>query len=108
MHNKYAKDGFQVVSVTTDKTTETKALASAREFVRDRLKVPFPNAHVDMTTFDYEGKISTEGVPAVFIFNRDNKWAQKMPAFSADGKTITQEVDYDAIEKAVVELLKKK
>lgn len=108
MHNKYAKDGFQVISVLIDNAKETKAIASARGFLRDKLKVPFPNAHVDGTTFDFDRKITGEGVPGVFVFNREGKWVQKYPTLSPDGMKVIQQVDYDVIEKQVGELLKKK
>ena len=108
MHNKYAKDGFQVISVVTDDTKNTKGIASARAFLRDKLKVPFPNAHVPAGSFDFDNKISSEGVPGVFVFNRAGKWVQKYPTLSPDGMKVIQQVDYDVIEKQVGELLKKK
>ena len=108
MHNQYAKEGLEVLSVLTDSSKESKALASAREFLKNKLRVPFPSVHVDASTFDYDRKISSEGVPAVFVFNREGKWVQKYPTLSPDGMKLLQEVDYDVIEKQVVELLKKK
>jgi hypothetical protein len=108
MHQKFAKDGFEVISVVTDAAKDTKSVERARTFLRDKLKVPFPNAHVDATTFDYENKISGEGVPAVFVFNHENKWVQKYPTLSPDGSKILQEVDYDVIEKQVADLIQRK
>lgn len=107
MHNSLAKDGFEVLSVLIDPAKETRAVTAARAFLKDKLKVPFPSVHVDGTTFDYERKISSEGVPAVFVFNREGKWVQKYPTLSPDGTKILQEVDYDVIEKQVRDLLKK-
>lgn len=106
MHDKYTKEGFEVIAVATDKTSEVKALARAREFLQSKLKVPFLAVHVDSTTFDYDKKISTEGVPAVFIFDRDNRWVQRLPSFDDKGN-VKDEVDYDLIEQTVATLLKK-
>jgi hypothetical protein len=47
-------------------------------------------------------------VPAVFVFNRENKWVQKYPTLSADGMKVVQEVDYDVIEKQVADLMRRK
>jgi hypothetical protein len=106
MHDKYAKEGFEIIAVATDKATDEKALARAREFLQSKLKVPFLAAHVDGTTFDYEKKISTEGVPAVFVFDRDNRWVQRLPSLDEKGN-VKDEVDYDLIEQTVAKLMKK-
>lgn len=108
MHEKYGKDGFQVISVATDPAGDTKALTSARAFLRDKLKAKFPSVHVDAATFDYDRKISTAGVPAAFVFNRENRWVGRWPRFSADGKTIEEDLEYDAIEKVVAAEIEKK
>jgi hypothetical protein len=84
-----------------------KALACAREFLQSKLKVPFLAVHVDSTTFDYDKKISTEGVPAVFIFDRDNRWVQRLPSFDDKGN-VKDEVDYDLIEQTVAHTLKER
>ncbi|MGL4555226.1 MAG: hypothetical protein ACRC33_29005 [Gemmataceae bacterium] len=106
MHDRYAKDGFEVIAVATDKASDAKGLARAREFLRDKLKVKFLTAHVDGTTFDYEKKINTLGVPAAFVFDRDNRWVQRLPSFDDKGE-VKDEVDYDLIEKAVAGLMKR-
>lgn len=105
MHDKFAKEGFEVIAVVTDQTKETKALAQARAFVADKLKARFLSVHVDSKTFDYDKKITDQNVPAAFVFDRDNRWVLKLPSTNAKGEL--EEVDYDVIEKTVSDLMKK-
>jgi hypothetical protein len=106
MHDKFAKDGFEVIVVATDKASETKALASARKFLAEKIKPKYLAVHVDGSTFDYEKKISPLGVPAAFVFDRENRWVRRLPTFDDKGD-LKDEMDYDVIEKTVAELMKK-
>ena len=106
MHEKYAKDGFEVIVVATDKASDTKGLARARTFLAEKLKAKYLAAHVDGSTFDYDKKISSLGVPAAFVFDRENHWVRRMPTFDDKGD-LKDEVDYDEIEKTVAGLMKK-
>src|SRR4051812_37013218 len=98
MHEKYGKDGFEVIVVATDKTSDAKGLARARAFLAEKLKAKYLAVHVDGSTFEYDKKISSLGVPAAFVFDRENRWVQKLPSFDDKGE-IKDEVDYDLIEK---------
>src|SRR5262245_35817453 len=106
MHEKFAKDGFEVIVVATDKASDTKGLARARAFLADKLKVKYLAVHVDGSTFDYDKKISSLGVPAAFVFDRENRWVKRLPSFDDKGD-VKEEVDYDLIEKTVADLMKK-
>ena len=89
MHEKWAKDGFEVIAVATDKASETKAVAHARKFITETLKVKYLTVHVDASTFDYPKKISLGNVPAAFIFDRENRWVKKLPSFDDKGEEVS-------------------
>src|SRR5829696_6200463 len=96
MHEKWAKDGFEVIAVATDKASEVKALAHARKFLADKIKPKYLTVHVDSTTFDFEKKISPQNVPAAFVFDRENRWAKKLPSFDDKGEE-KEAFEYDLI-----------
>jgi hypothetical protein len=106
MHDKYGKDGLEVLTVITDEPKDAKSSANARKFLAEKLKAKFRSVQVDINTFDYDKKISSLNVPAAFVFNRDNLWVKRLPSFDDKGM-VKEEVDYDLIEKAVAELMKK-
>lgn len=108
IHDKYAASGLTVIAANIDKADDAKAKGRLEEFLTDKIRPKYATVNVDPKSFDYDRQINTEGVPAAFVFNRENRWVGRWPVFSADGKTILQEVDYDAIEKTVAELLEKK
>lgn len=106
MHEKYGKDGLEVLTVITDDPKEARSSANARKFLAEKLKVKFRSVQVDINTFDFDKKINSLGVPAAFLFNRDNLWVNRWPSFDDKGMVV-EEVDYDLIEKAVSGQMKK-
>ena len=73
----------------------------------DRLKPPFRSFALDLAPEKQPATLQFNGVPGVFVFNRDNRYVLKLPALDAKGNTI-EEFDYAAIEKVVAEQIQKK
>lgn len=107
MHSKYAKDGLEILAVTVDDPSDKKTRQKVVAFLRDKLKVPFSNVNLDTAKSpDWEKKLRTNGVPCVFVFNRDNQYVMQLPLLDAKGEE-KEEMNYDAVEKAVADLMKK-
>lgn len=107
MHSKYAKDGLEILGVTVDDPADAKTRDKVVAFLRDKVKAPFANVNLDTAkTPDWDKKVRTNGVPCVFVFNRDNQYVKQLPLLDAKGDE-KEEMDYDAVEKAVAELMKK-
>ena len=97
MHKKYAKDGFQAMSVALDDPTDKETRQSVQKFL-ETVKATFPNFMLDEKEEVWQKKLGIESVPAIFVFGRDGKIVKKF----------TEDVNYADIEKLTVELLKKK
>jgi hypothetical protein len=107
MHSKYAKDGLEILGVTVDDPSDAKTREKVVAFLRDKLKVPFANVNLDVTKSpDWDKKLKANGVPCVFVFNRDNQYTLKLPLLDDKGDE-KEEMNYDAVEKAVADLMKK-
>jgi hypothetical protein len=108
MHSKHGKGGLEIVSVTLDDPRDRDA-AKTRErvirFLNEKIKPTFPSVNLDIRAEDREKKFKTGSVPIVYVFNRDNRYVMKLPLVNDKGEE--EEVDYDAIEKAVANLIKK-
>lgn len=106
MHSKYGKDGLDVLGVTVDDPADAKTRDRAVAFLRDKVKATFPNVNLDPKSADWEKKLKTNGVPCVYVFNRDNQFVMKLPVLNDKGEE-KEEVNYDAVEAAVANLMKK-
>jgi thiol-disulfide isomerase/thioredoxin len=98
LNEKYGTKGFAAVSVSTDDqpgTADTQA--QVLKFLRSR-KATFTNLLLDELPAVWNKRLAADGVPIVFVFNRDGQWVRKY----------TDDVDYAAIEKLVLELLKER
>jgi hypothetical protein len=97
MHKKLAKAGVTAVSVCLlnddDKADDIRA--KALKFLRGQ-KAAFPNFVLDEQPAVWQARLGFDGPPAVFVFNREGKIAQKF----------TGGVNHEDVEKLVVELLK--
>src|SRR5262249_53312899 len=97
MQNKYRKDGLAAVSVNLDKTSKEGTKEKALKFLESK-KATFTNLMLDEAADVWSKKLEIEGVPAIFVYDRDGKLAKKY----VEGE------EYAEVEKLVVELLKKK
>lgn len=111
MHEKYAKDGLVVLSVTIDEDKDAKERASYVEKTNkylSKVRPPFRTYDLD---FDRERPPATltfsDGNPRVFVFDRRNKFVLRLPEVDPM-RAETKPVDYDAVEKAVGEAVKQR
>jgi hypothetical protein len=93
---KYAKDGMVAVSVSVDELSEPDTKDKVLEFLT-KVGATFTNVILDEPPEFWQKQLHFDIVPCVFVFNREGKWTQ-----------FKDEVNYEDIEKLVVELLKKK
>ena len=116
MQKTYAKDGLVVLTAAIDDLSDKhgpKTRASLEGYLQNKLKAPFKTVHLDPksaklfgVTKGKEGKLRADGVPVVFVFNREGKYALKLPTYD-DKEDEKDAVDYDKVEKAVRELTRK-
>jgi len=97
MHKKYSKDGFAAVSVNLDNPGKEGTQDKVRKFLESK-KATFNNFMLDEKPEFWQQKLKIEGVPAIFVFDREGNIAKKF----LEGE------EYSEVEKVVVELLKKK
>ncbi len=97
MHKKYAASGLAAVSVSLDDPADQDVMKRVRQFLEDK-KATFTNLVLDEKPEVWQAKLRFDGPPSVFVFDREGKWRQ----FTAN------DLDYAAVEKLAVELLKKK
>ncbi len=100
MQWKYAKDGLVAVALTVDDPKNAQARESAVKFLERVKAYDVINLHLDEEASLWQTKFRTDGPPLVFVFDRDNRIALRLPVGD-------EAVDYAAIEKKVQELLKK-
>jgi hypothetical protein len=111
MHNKYAKEGLVVLSVTLDEDPEVprrvKALKKTDEFLAS-LKPPFPTYDVEYDRDKPLAPLSyADGYPRAFVFNRDNQFSLRLPVVDGMRERVV-DVDFKLIEEKVAEALKQK
>jgi hypothetical protein len=97
MQKKYGGDGFVALSVSLDNPQDGKIRARVDDFLQKK-QARFTNliAEGDVDTW-YE-RLKIGSVPAVFVFDRENRRVKKLSG---------EEVDYTIIESEVARLLKK-
>lgn len=86
MRRKYAKDGLVTISVSVDPVTDDDGKvdgAKVKEVLAflQKEEATFPNLLLNESQEFWERKIhlKEEGVPTVFVFDRQGKWAQFKP-----------------------------
>lgn len=113
MHDKHAKDGLVILTVTMDLASRTdkdraEGRAAVEKYLADK-KPPFRTVNLDIVdpmkppaSLNFGGE-----VPGAFVFNRDGNYVLKLPLVDDKGDSV-KEFDYDAVDKAALEALKKK
>ena len=101
MHEKYAKEGLVILTLTMDEDKDEKERATYRKKTLDFLaekKPPFPTYDLDFDRDKPPAPLLFEGgMPRVFVFNRDNQHVLK-----------AQGPEKEDVEKAIAEAVKKK
>src|SRR4051794_8961113 len=101
MHEKYAKDGLVILTLTIDEDKDEKVradyLVKTNKFLAG-VKPPFRTYDLQFDRDKPPANLAFEGgMPRVFVFNRDNHYLLK-----------EQGPEKEALEKAIEEALKKK
>jgi len=101
-HKKYADRGLVVISVSLDKAADPEAVARANKFLT-RNEASFRNLLLDEPGELWDAKMGIKSLPAYFVFDRQGKWTR----FRADDNKDAG-VDYETLEKVVVQMLNEK
>lgn len=97
MHNKYGGEGFVALSVSLDNPQDKKVRARVDEFLQKK-QAAFTNLIAEGDVDEWYERLKIGSVPAVFVFDRENRRVQRLAG---------EEVDYKTIEAEVAKLLKK-
>ena len=72
MHEKYAKLGLSVISLSLDDPTKPKKVAEAHDFLKSK-NATIANYVLNETSDDAFEKLNITAIPAVFLFGPDGK-----------------------------------
>jgi hypothetical protein len=97
MHKKYGGEGFVALSVSLDNPKDEKIRARVDEFLQKK-QARFTNLVAEGDTDTWYERLKIGSVPAVFVFDRENRRVKKLSG---------EEIDYKIIESEVAKLLKK-
>jgi hypothetical protein len=109
VHKKWNKDGLEVITVMVDDPDDKPVRKSNVDTVTRRGATVFRNVYMEKG-FAWDKKLNVLGVPAIYVFNRDNRYVKKLPILDEKGdeKEFLDEAGYDAVEKVVEGLMKRK
>ncbi len=99
MHRKYAGKGLAVISLTLDDPTDSKAVAEAEKFLREK-KAVFTNVLLNENYGDGFDRLNINTIPAVFLFTPDGK---EMKRFTMDDTR--HQFTYEDVDKELTALL---
>jgi len=105
MHDKYGKDGLVILGVLLDDPKDKTLRADGLKYLA-KVKPPFENLYLDAPPEVWQKKLRIDGYPGVYVFDRDNRHVKKLPVLDEKGEE-KEPVDYDVVEKAVADLMKK-
>jgi hypothetical protein len=101
MHEKYAANGFVVITVSVDPANEKDLVEQANKYLRKQ-QIPFRNLLLDESNVLWNKKLGFKIPPCYFLFDRQGKWVRFSGVDYADG------ISHDELEKAVVRMLSEK
>ena len=97
MQKKYGGDGLVALSVSLDNPKDEKIRSRVDDFLQKK-QARFTNLIAEGDADTWYEKLKIGSVPAVFVFDRENRRVKKLAG---------EEVDYTIIESEVAKLLKK-
>src|SRR5262245_21986118 len=106
MHNKYAKDGLEILTVLLDDPRDGSLRADTVKYLAKR-NPPFKTVYLDEKKDFWEKKLRVYLFPRIYVFNREGFHVKNLPVLDEKGHE-KEEVDYDVIDKAVANLMTKK
>jgi thiol-disulfide isomerase/thioredoxin len=98
MHQKHAKDGLAVVSVSLDPVDDPNSQANALRFLQ-KAGAEFTNLYLDEPSSFWQKKLGFAGPPCYYVFNRHGQWTK----FEAQDDA---PINYEVMEKFIVERLR--
>jgi hypothetical protein len=99
MHRKYSKDGLAVISVALDdKEFDPDVQTKIVKFLQAQ-EATMTNLWLDEPV-NLQQRFGFVAPPALFVFNRAGKWTR----FTSD----KAEINYEDVDKLVIELLREK
>jgi len=104
LHNKYASKGLVVVSLNLDNPRDEENVADVKALLARKKLGAVTNIMLDEDQKFWTSKFKINGVPAVFIFDRDGKW-HKFYEETLQVQDETRRVKTEVIEAAVKTLL---
>ena len=103
MQKKYAGKDFAAVSVNLDDPHDANARAKVQAFL-EKQKATFTNVMLDAKPEVWQEKLKIDGPPAIYVFDRDNRFVKKLPVIS-DKESETEGAEYSVVEPLVAKLL---
>lgn len=97
MHKKYGGDGFVALSVSLDNPKDEKIRARVDDFLQKK-QARFTNVIAEGEADAWYERLKIGSVPAVFVFDRENRRVNRLSG---------EEVDYKIVESEVAKLLRK-
>jgi thiol-disulfide isomerase/thioredoxin len=99
MHQKYAKKGLAVASLSLDDVSDAKAIEEAKAFLKSK-KAVFANYLMNEEFGVGFEKLEISAIPAVFLYGPDGKELKRYTMEDA-----TNQFTYEQVEKEVAALL---
>ena len=96
--------GLVIITVATDPPKDKSLVADANMVIARHPSLP-NNYLWDGPESEYQAKLKVDGMPAIYLFDRDNRWVKRWPEKNKDGEEV--EYDYADIDKRAEGLLKK-
>ena len=97
MHKKYAADGLVAISVCLDNPNDAETLGRVNAFLQKK-EAALINVIAEGDPDDWYNKLKVGSLPLVYVFDRENRRVEKL---------VEKDVNYEAIEAKVKQLLKK-
>ena len=99
MHAKHAPNGLEVISLSLDDHEDSRALQSARDFLKEK-KATFANFYIDEEFGAGFEHLGIGAIPAVFLYGPDGKELRRFTMMDPDNQ-----FTYDDVDEAVKALL---
>jgi thiol-disulfide isomerase/thioredoxin len=99
MHDKYSKEGVQIVALNLDNRDDPTAVQQAQDFLHE-INATFDNYHMDENMIDAFEHFKLIGIPAVIIYDGEGK-----ERFRLTGDNPSKQFTDQDIENAINELL---
>lgn len=101
LHGKYAKEGFVVLTVSTDVPTEEEPVAAANAFLK-KSNAPFRHLLLNEAPERWSKTLNFTTIPCYYLFDRSGKWVR------FGGDTSGKGIDFEALEKSIKQMLTEK